>query len=541
MKPPEIPVAGRSDRPARPGANAVGRSALCRLPAAADVRQRRARQPVRLLAAETRSAARLEDAPALIATLGVPVLRLLPGDRSVLAWPADLFPFQRTGVRALLGRGELLLADDMGLGKTVQAVVALRVLFHARTISSALVIVPGTLLHQWRDALGTWAWELRVSTIRGAPDARRTQWTAAAHVHLTTYETVRADLAPGPASPPRARVWDVVILDEAQRIKNRGVEVSVACKQVPRRRSWALTGTPLENAVDDLASVMEFLQPNESGEAPRPLPIDAALIERHRSMQLRRRKADVLADLPPKTTQRLLLDLGPDQRRTYLRAEREGIIELRALGKTLRVTHVLALITRLKQICNFCPETGSSVKLDDLVPRLEVLVAEGHRMLVFTQFVDDVFGAKAIAARIQRFRPLVYSGELSDTARETVIRTFRENPRHAALVLSLRTGGQGLNLQEASYVAHVDRWWNPAVERQAEDRSHRLGQRHPVTVYDYVCAGTIEERIEQILERKQGLFDRLIDDVTMDIRSLLTAEELFEIVGLAPPRIDPGS
>lgn len=111
-----------------------------------------------------------------------------------------------------------------------------------------------------------------------------------------------------------------------------------------------------------------------------------------------------------------------------------------------------------------------------------------------------------------------------------------EDHSHATLVLSLRAGGQGLNLQDASYVAHVDRWWNPAVERQAEDRAHRLGQRYPVTVYDYVCADTIEERIEEILERKQGLFDRVIDDVSADVRTLLTAEELFGAVGLSPPR-----
>jgi HJR/Mrr/RecB family endonuclease len=200
------------------------------------------------------------------------------------------------------------------------------------------------------------------------------------------------------------------------------------------------------------------------------------------------------------------------------------------------VTHVLGLITRLKQICNLCPETGSSAKLDDLSERLDTLRAEGNRMLVFTQFTDDRYGAQAIARRLSMHAPLLFTGSMSQDERTRCIRKFKEDDHYGLLVLSLRVGGQGLNLQEASYVAHFDRWWNPAIEHQAEDRSHRMGQTVPVDVYTYTMAGTIEERIAQLLEEKQRLFDFLVDEVSIDLDRVLSADELFGLFGLRPPR-----
>jgi SNF2 family DNA or RNA helicase len=207
--------------------------------------------------------------------------------------------------------------------------------------------------------------------------------------------------------------------------------------------------------------------------------------------------------------------------------------QLSELGGSLRLEHVFELITRLKQICNFDPASGRSAKLDDLEQRLATLTAEGHRALVFSQFADARFGARAIGVRLTRFRPLVYTGELSPRQRDEVLEQFRTNPEHRLLVLSLRAGGQGLNLQEASYVFHLDRWWNPAVERQAEDRSHRLGQTQPVHVYSYICEETIEERIDAILRAKERLFADLVDEVSLDPRTALSGSELFGLFGLA--------
>jgi SNF2 family DNA or RNA helicase len=258
-------------------------------------------------------------------------------------------------------------------------------------------------------------------------------------------------------------------------------------------------------------------------------------LEKLRTLQLRRRKADVLPQLPPKITSHLLLPLGRAQRASYERAEREGIVELRERGASVRVENVLDLLVKLKQICNFDPSSGESAKMDDLRQRLATLRLEGQRALVFTQFVEGRFGARALAGRLAAYRPLLYTGDMSIPQREAAVREFKADPARTVLILSLRTGGTGLNLQEASYVFHFDRWWNPAVERQAEDRSHRLGQTVPVNVYTYTCENTVEERIHDVLAQKQRLFDQVIDETTLDVRTALTDDELFGLFGLALP------
>jgi hypothetical protein len=243
----------------------------------------------------------------------------------------------------------------------------------------------------------------------------------------------------------------------------------------------------------------------------------------------------VLKELPPKQLIDVSLTLSGRQADAYQRAEREGIVELQQRAGSIRIEHVLELILRLKQLCNFEPTTGASAKLEDIRDRLAALVEQGHRALVFSQFTDEVFGVAAIARELQEFRPLTYVGAMSSRDRDAVIQRFKLNDANKVLVLSLRAGGLGLNLQEASYVFHVDRWWNPAAEHQAEDRSHRMGQTVPVTVFRYTCQGTIEERIQGILAAKQKLFDEFVDDVSMDLGSRMSSVELFGLFGLAPP------
>lgn len=452
-----------------------------------------------------------------------------------LEWPHALFNYQIEGIKTLLSKDALLLADDMGLGKTIQAIGALRILFLQRRIESSLLIVPASLVGQWRKEIHSWAPELRVSTVRGTTAERTWQWSTPAHIYLTSYETFRSDCTDHLQSPPRRREWGVVILDEAQKIKNQEVEISRKCKLLRRQRAWALTGTPLENREDDLASILEFVTALKDGESAPRLKPGVELREIHKSLQLRRKKQDVLPQLPPKIVSQLFLSMNSTQRDYYERAEKEGIIQLKESGESVRIENILALIMKLKQICNFCPIDGASAKFEDVFERLNILVSEGYRALIFSQFTDPEYGAHAIASRLEDYNPLLFTGDLSPIQRDSVIRIFKENRDHKVLILSLRAGGQGLNLQDASYVFHFDRWWNPAVELQAESRAHRLGQTIPVHVYKYVIENTIEERIEKILREKQLLFDELVDSVSIDLKSKLSGEELFGLFGLTPP------
>ncbi len=453
----------------------------------------------------------------------MPVVASLPAELiDRLPWPATLFGYQRIGIATLMQRRSVLLADEMGLGKTVQAIAALRCLLSMEPGGAALLVVPAGLVLQWRREFRAWAPELALSTVMGSAAERGWAWRRNAQVFLVGYEALRGD-----AHLPelRQRSWTVVVLDEAQRIKNATADISRTIKGLARQRAWALTGTPLENRLDDLLSILEFVAPGRYDPGQYMVGLRRLLAE----VQLRRRRADVLHELPPKTVSTRLLELDTHQRRAYQRAEAEGIMRLRALGVDLRITHVLELILRLKQICNFCPETDRSAKLADLNGRLAEAVANGQRALVFSQFAGPHFGARRLAQALAAFDPLLLTGELDAQSRASVVSRFQDSDRHKVLVLSLRAGGTGLNLTSASHVFHFDRWWNPAVETQAEDRAHRIGQTRPVQIHAYLSADTIEERIADILAEKRALFADMVDGVTarglarLDIETLKRA------------------
>lgn len=438
-----------------------------------------------------------------------------------LRWPSPLRPFQVDGVSVLVQQEAVLLADDMGLGKTIQAAAAIRMLAFLGSLRAALVVAPASLLAQWQRELAAWAPELSTAVIRGTQAERLRLWRAEVAVRIVGYETFRGDTWPG--SPAVSRDWDLVVLDEASRIKNPYANVTAACRRVSALRRWALTGTPLENVPGDVTSILRFLAPD----AP-PLATDTPGLIRARlqRVQVRRRKAEVLPELPPKHVIEVPIELTGAQQRTYERAERELIVELSRLGDRIHITTILELILRLKQICNADPVTGSSAKIDDLVWRVRQVVQAGHRALVFSQFTDSRYGVDRLARSLADLNPLCFTGALSLPERERVASQFSTDQEQPVMLLSLRAGGLGLNLQAASYVFHLDRWWNPAIEAQAEDRSHRLGQRWPVTVYRYLCTGTIEERIDELIRRKLGLFEEIVEPASLDPGRFTKAELL---------------
>lgn len=442
-----------------------------------------------------------------------------------LDWPHPLFAYQKTGIDRLLKDRSVLLADEMGLGKTIQVLAALRLLVCRGEALHTLIICPAGLVLQWRRQIRIWAPELVISTVVGSADQRVSAWNRDANLFLSGYETLCRDLGLSGNNGPTRRLWDVVVIDEAQRIKSPRVEASIAVKRLNRVRSWALTGTPLENRLDDLISVLEFAAPGRFDPGTMAVGLRRLLDE----VQVRRRRREVLPDLPPKFLSTVTLELSGSQSLAYRRAEQEGVVWLQSLGTELRISHVLELILRLKQICNFGPESGQSTKLADLRNRLAALAESGEKALVFSQFVAEPFGAYRLARELADFRPLLLIGALNPDARSALVTEFARDSARRVMILSLRAGGLGLNLPMASCVFHFDRWWNPALETQAEDRVHRIGQRLPVQVFAYVCADTIEERISEVLKQKRALFADLVDGVTtaalarLDLDALLRA------------------
>jgi len=291
--------------------------------------------------------------------------------------------------------------------------------------------------------------------------------------------------------------------------------------------------------ISDLDSVFDFIAPD------RLFPFVGMSASRVRAAiepyVKRRLKEDVLDELPPKFSNYVTLDLTTSQRESYDRAEQEGVVQLRNMEE-ITLQHVLALITRLKQICNFDPATSASCKMDYLADTLPTMLEEERddKALVFSQYVKTL---EEIESNLTAYNPLVYTGQLSGAQREAMEVEFNDDDNKRIMLLSVQAGGTGLNLQRANYVIHFDKWWNPALAEQAEGRAHRINQKSPVFVTHLVCEDTIEQRIESILERKRVLFGEVFDDLTDDdLSSVITPAEFFQLFDLeAPERYTRGS
>jgi SNF2 family DNA or RNA helicase len=442
--------------------------------------------------------------------------------------PFEPFPYQLEGIAFLMPRHSALLADEMGLGKTAQAILALRLLFHTGAIRSALIVCPKPLVFNWARELQLWAPDLPFESFAGDPDARRTTWFVSnCPLKLVNYETLTRDAE---LLADERVFFDVVVLDEAQRIKNRESKTAQVVRSVRRERSWALTGTPIENHPDDLVNLFAFIDP---GRVPQDTP-PKRLTQLTSDCILRRTKDHVQSDMPPKVVRDVVLELTPAQKEAYSRAEKDGVVHLNELGETLTVQHVFQLVMRLKQICNFDPLTGESTKLEQLLTDMDEVADSGRKAIVFSQWVEPL---EVLAKALEPFRPLQYHGRVPQAERTAILDRFKADPACHVLLMSYGTGSVGLNLQFTNYVFLFDRWWNPAVEDQAINRAHRIGQKHPVTVTRFLAEDTIEKRIADILEAKRKIFNDLLALAEKPANLGLSEDEIFGLFDIkARPR-----
>ena len=473
---------------------------------------------------------------------GLPEIPLPKGLR------AELRPYQQTGLHflAYASRFRLgaLLADDMGLGKTVQALAWLQHLQEEKGLGPSLVICPASVVFNWEREANQFTPGLKVLLLTAGEHRHTLRQEIPAHdLIVTNYALLRRDLAALQKFSFRA-----IILDEAQNIKNPESMVARAAKALTADHKLALTGTPLENRLLDLWSIMEFVHPGylpdrskflEQYDRGASQPARALLSSRMRPVMLRRLKKQVAQDLPDRIEERLDCELTEGQRKFYLaelQRSRQALSTLEAPGGQSRM-HVLAALTRLRQIC--ChpvlaggKKTLGSGKTTALFDVLEPLYAGGHKVLVFSQFVEML---KILKGELEeKGRPyFMLTGQT--TNRGEVVEAFHACKEPAVFLLSLKAAGTGLNLTSASYVVLYDPWWNPAVEAQAIDRTHRIGQDRTVIAYRLVTRGTVEEKIWRLQQSKAQLAQDVLGEEgftgslsTQDFDYLLedTSEEL---------------
>lgn len=478
----------------------------------------------------------------------------------------SLRPYQRRGLAWLSFLGSLglgaCLADDMGLGKTVQLLALLMAERSGADVppGPTLLVCPMSLVGNWQREAERFTPSLRVHVHHGAGRLSGDELldtVADADLVLTTFAVAARDV-----EGLSLVSWWRIVVDEAQNVKNAGTRQARAIRALPAPRRVAMTGTPVENRLSELWSIMEFLNPGHLGSergfhSRFALPIerygdeDAAgrLRRLTRPFLLRRVKTDrtIIKDLPDKFEMKVFCNLTREQASLYQAVVDDMLRQLDDKDGIARKGLILATLTRLKQVCNhpahFAADgsalAGRSGKLARLEEILEEVLAEGEKALVFTQFAEMGGMLRThLQHRLER-EVLLLHGGVSRAARDEMVARFSSADGPSLFVLSLKAGGTGLNLTTANHVVHFDRWWNPAVEDQATDRVFRIGQRKDVQVRKLVAVGTLEERIDELIERKKALAERIVGTGEGWLTELST-EDLREVVALSVDAVAEG-
>ena len=484
------------------------------------------------------------------------VQKQMLGEKALEASPipesiqASLRSYQCEGVNWLerLRRMHLsgILADDMGLGKTLQAIIAVTQKVQADSESTSIVVCPTSLIYNWEEEFHKFNPNIRVLPIDGTPSQRKKLLATIAdyHVVVTSYSLLQKDI-----EIYKQTNFSYAILDEAQQIKNRGTRNAKSVKMILAQHRLILTGTPIENSLEELWSLFDFLMPGLLSSYDRfvekyirgttNLP-GSGMEQLRRKVApfiLRRMKQDVLDDLPPVSEIVYHCHLSETQKelyRSYADSAREELSRLVQKEGFDRVQiHVLATLTRLKQIC--ChpaifakerPEEGDSAKYDMLLELVPSLIEGGHKTVLFSQYTQML---KIMRNDFEKMGIRFSYLDGSSKNRQQIVRNFNEDEEVSIFLVSLKAGGSGLNLASADTVIHFDMWWNPAVENQATDRVHRIGQKRSVSAYKLVTLGTIEEKILELQNRKKELVKQVVgcDDEAI---SKLTWEEVLELL-----------
>jgi non-specific serine/threonine protein kinase len=469
-----------------------------------------------------------------------------------------LRPYQHVGVRWLhllsrLGLGACL-ADDMGLGKTIQVLSLLLVLRRMQVGKRRpnLLVAPASLLANWAAEIERFAPGLKYM-IAHASALPAGELKSLMPEKLSTIDLVITSYGSLLRIPWLSTTsWDLAVLDEAQAIKNPGAQQTRVAKKLVARARIALTGTPIENRLGDLWSIFDFINPGLLGSAKeftsytrrlaeRPNPY-GPLRELAQPYILRRLKTDrtVISDLPDKTEVKAFCQLSRKQAALYQEAVKELGEQLADAKGIKRKGLVLAFLMRFKQICNHPSQwlgdgawaEGDSGKWTRLRELAEVIAAKQEKVLVFTQFREVTTPVASFLGGVFGRPGLVLHGETEVRKRKDLVRRFQEDESVPFFVLSLKAGGSGLNLTAASHVVHFDRWWNPAVENQATDRAFRIGQTKNVLVHKFLCRGTVEEKIDELIESKKQLSNPLLEGGTELNLTELKDEDLLRLVAL---------